>query len=81
MVTGGTGLIGGYVVGEFMKQGRTVVCVTRAKADKVSVRDRVLTNLKHLGVWLEEFEARLLVIQGDCAEPFLGLNEEDKEYR
>jgi len=33
-----------------------------------------------LGVWLEEFESRLLVIAGDCAEPFLGLKDDDKEH-
>lgn len=74
LLTGATGFLGAHLLKDIMeKTNFTVYCLVRAETIDFAVK-RIKDNLKTYFVWKEEYAERIVVILGDLAKPFLGLN-------
>lgn len=74
-VTGATGFVGAFIVGELLELGIAVHCVIRAgSVDKA--RQRMVTALTDYGFWKPDFETLITTMVGDVAQPLFGLTEE-----
>ena len=78
-VTGGTGLLGSYLVRDLLVAGRNVALVVR-RDRKRSAATRVEAVVRHWEETLETSLPRPVVLEGDLAQPFCGLAEEDRQW-
>ncbi|KAH7130941.1 polyketide synthase [Dactylonectria macrodidyma] len=74
-VTGGTGFVGAFVVGELLELGITTYSLVRA-SDIEQARERMSSTLKTYGLWKHGYETLLKPVIGDLTQPLLGLAEE-----
>jgi amino acid adenylation domain-containing protein/thioester reductase-like protein len=75
LVTGASGFLGGFVLAELLNRAEgEVVCLVRASGEEAGA-ERVVANLRALGVWRAEWRPRLRAVPGDLTRPYLGLPE------
>src|ERR1044072_3982746 len=79
LLTGGTGLIGRYLLRDLMCAGESVVALVRP--DKDQAAEQRLERIMHgweqeMGRWLP----RPQVLQGDLHQPGLGLNKTQRAW-
>ncbi|SIT38826.1 putative Non ribosomal peptide synthetase [Paraburkholderia ribeironis] len=76
LLTGATGFLGTYLLGEALADDRfeAVYCLVRA-ADAVEGSMRLSARLQVRGLWRDRFASRLIVVPGDLEQPLLGLSE------
>ncbi|KAH7118621.1 polyketide synthase [Dactylonectria estremocensis] len=74
-VTGGTGFVGAFVVGELLNLGITTYYLVRA-SDTEQARRRMSSTLQTYGLWKSSYESLLKPVIGDLTQPLLGLAEE-----
>jgi thioester reductase-like protein len=73
LLTGATGLLGSYLLRDFLLAGRRVAVLVRP-AKHESARQRVENLLRHWEIMLETALPRPVVIEGDLGEVDLGLD-------
>ncbi len=73
LLTGATGLLGSYLLRDFLLAGRHVAVLVRP-AKRESARQRVESLLRHWEVMLEEPLPRPVVLEGDLGDADLGLD-------
>jgi thioester reductase-like protein len=74
-LTGSTGLLGGYLLGELLHQtAAEMVCLVRAES-LAEAKQRLRKNLQFYDRWQDDFERRITPAIGDLAQPLLGLAE------
>lgn len=72
-VTGGTGLLGRYLIVASLKDSNHLVhCLARGESD-LDARRRILQALQSIDGWKPEWASRLIVHRGDLARPQFGL--------
>lgn len=72
-VTGGTGLVGTFLLRELLdRTNATVVCLVREHASR-DARLRMRQQFESHQLWDASFEERLAPVSGDLAEPLLGM--------
>ena len=78
LVTGATGFVGSHLAYRLLEQGHRVTALARG-GKNASARDRVIDVLQQVPLSSEQFGAhldRLDVLEGDIAQPRLGLSED-----
>lgn len=70
LLTGASGFLGAFTLAELLSRGNTVVCLLRGGASRSG---ELLGRLRELGLWCEEHEARLEIVDGDIGQRHLGL--------
>ncbi len=73
LLTGATGLLGSYLLRDFLLAGRRVAVLVRP-AKSESARQRVENLLRHWELMLETSLPRPVVLEGDLSEDDLGLD-------
>lgn len=74
LLTGATGFVGSFLLGEILEAtGADVFCLVRA-ADAEAGRRRIEKALRDAGMYRPEFAARIRVVLGDLEAPRLGLD-------
>ena len=73
LLTGATGLLGSYLLRDFLLAGRRVAVLVRP-AKRESAGQRVENLLRHWEVMLEAPLARPVVLEGDLSDADLGLD-------
>ncbi|MBB2910235.1 thioester reductase-like protein [Streptosporangium becharense] len=78
LLTGGTGFLGAFLLGELLTSTRADVrCLVRAE-DDAGAFTRLREALRRYGLWQDGFERRIVPVRGDLADAGLGLTEEDR---
>ena len=72
-LTGGTGLLGAFVVHELLSVAkvRRLALLVRCEGTRAGL-DRIKGNLGKYGLWRSEFEDQIRIIPGDICKPDLG---------
>lgn len=78
-ITGGTGLLGSYLVRDLLLAGRNVALVVR-RDRKRSAAGRVETLVRRWEEALDTSLPRPVVLEGDLARPGCGLSDEDRHW-
>ncbi|CAF1425221.1 unnamed protein product [Adineta ricciae] len=76
-LTGATGFVGAFILAEMLRIHPVCckfVCLVRCKSLSVSPLHRIRENMIFLQLWKEEYQERLLPLQGDLAEDRFGLD-------
>jgi thioester reductase-like protein len=77
LLTGGTGFIGPFLIKSLLEQTRAKIYVLVRSSDEKQGRQRLRAALESMGPCGEElmemFEARVIPVSGDLAQPKLGL--------
>jgi thioester reductase-like protein len=74
-LTGATGFLGAYLLAELLQQtDATIFCLVRADDEK-KAWERLSNHLANYGLWRDEWRARIVVVVGDLAKPYLGLTD------
>lgn len=71
LLTGATGFVGAYVLGDLLAAGRPVVCLLRGGAGR---RPAIVDRLRSIGGWDPAREPLLTCLDGDITRPSLGLD-------
>ena len=79
LVTGGTGLLGSYLVRDLLQAGRSLALLVR-RDRKRSAAARVEALVRHWEDVLDAALPRPGVLEGDLSQPFCGLSEEDRHW-
>jgi thioester reductase-like protein len=79
LVTGGTGLLGSYLVRDLLLAGRSLALVVR-RDRKRSAAARVEALVRHWEATLDTSLPRPVVLEGNLAQPFCGLSEKDRHW-
>lgn len=74
LVTGTTGFVGAFIVHQLLDQGIVTHCVVRANCTE-HARHRMVTTLKHYGLWKPDYARLLNPLVGDVTQFRLGLGE------
>ncbi|MEU6235318.1 amino acid adenylation domain-containing protein [Kitasatospora sp. NPDC047058] len=74
-VTGATGFVGAFLLGELLDAGVAAYCLVRADDADHGLR-RLVGALEAYGLWKEEYAPLLNPVVGDLALPLFGLDEE-----
>lgn len=75
LLTGSTGFVGRFLLAQLLRDtSATVFCLVRADTDRDALV-RVKVCLSKWGLWLNEFEGRVVGIAGDLGKPHLGMDE------
>ena len=75
MLTGATGFLGTFLLAELLKKtSADIYCLVRA-TDQEQARKKLRELLQEIELWQPEFEARIIPVPGDLAQPRLGLSE------
>ncbi|MFL5383904.1 MAG: non-ribosomal peptide synthetase [Longimicrobiaceae bacterium] len=78
-LTGATGFLGAYLLhGLLERTGADVYCLVRAATPEQG-RERIVANLRQYLPWDEAWDARVVPVLGDFAEPRLGLSPQQFE--
>lgn len=78
-ITGGTGLLGSYLVRDLLLAGRSLALIVRRDRKK-SAATRVEALVRHWEDALDTALPRPVVLEGDLAQPLCGLSEEDRHW-
>ena len=78
-ITGGTGLLGSYLVRDLLLAGRNLALIVR-RDRKTSAATRVEALVRRWEDSLDTALPRPVVLEGDLAEPLCGLSEEDRHW-
>ncbi len=74
-LTGSTGLLGVFLLVEWLKNSEAnVVCLIRGR-DEEEARQRITGHLKAYGLWSESWSERLIALAGDVSQQDYGLGE------
>lgn len=74
LLTGGTGFVGRFLLAQLLKDTEaTVYCLVRSPS-QAQATARVRTTLMQWDLWREEFESRVVAVQGDLRLPRLGVD-------
>ncbi|MQS14934.1 amino acid adenylation domain-containing protein [Streptomyces kaniharaensis] len=77
LLTGATGFLGAFLLGDLLaRTGAVVNCLVRA-ADEASGRERIERTLRGYGLWRDGWAGRVRPVPGDLGAPRLGLSEAD----
>nr|WSX78077.1 non-ribosomal peptide synthetase [Streptomyces sp. NBC_00899] len=77
LLTGATGFIGAHLLHELLaRTSATVYCLVRG-TDQASAYDRLIENLREQRLWDDGAAGRVVVVNGDLAEPRFGLSDAD----
>lgn len=79
LVTGGTGLLGSYIVRDLLLAGRSLALLVRPDR-KWSAAARVEALVRHWEAALDTALPRPVVLEGNLAQPFCGLSEKDRHW-
>jgi thioester reductase-like protein len=75
LLTGATGFLGAFLLGDLLSRtGARVHCLVRA-ADGASGRERIEQTLARYGLWREGWTGRIHAVPGDLGAPRLGLSD------
>lgn len=73
LLTGATGFLGAFLLGDLLAQTRSdIYCLMRGKTQEDG-NARIRTALTAYGLWRQEFGARVRPLLGDLTQPRLGL--------
>lgn len=78
LLTGGTGLLGRYLLRDLLNQGFNVAVLARPGSNGNSAVNRVNSILQSWGLASDLMESRVVVLQGDVSQKSLGLNQADQ---
>ena len=78
-ITGGTGLLGSYLVRDLLLAGRHLALIVRRDRKK-SAATRVEALVRRWEEALDTALPRPVVLEGDLAQPLCGLSEEDRQW-
>jgi myxalamid-type nonribosomal peptide synthetase MxaA len=74
LLTGATGFVGAYITHYFMEETAvTLYCLVRAP-DEAAGLERIRQQMSRLGLWRNEYVARLRAVPGDVAQAGLALS-------
>lgn len=74
LLTGGTGFVGRFLLAQLLQDtDATIYCLVRAQS-KQHAWSRLRTNLMKWDLWRDEFEPRIVAVQGDLRLPHLGID-------
>jgi thioester reductase-like protein len=79
LVTGGTGLLGSYLVRDLLLAGRSLALLVR-RDRKRSAAARVEALVRHWEDVLDTALPRPVVLEGDLSQPLCGLSEKDRHW-
>ena len=79
LLTGATGLVGQYLIKDLLLAGQRLALVVRP-AKRLDIHQRVELILQRWEKELGQLLPRPVVLQGDVAEPHLGLNPSDLDW-
>ena len=79
LVTGGTGLLGSYLVRDLLRAGRSLALIVR-RDRKRSAAARVDRLIRHWEQPLEAALPRPVVLEGDLTQPLCGLSKKDRHW-
>ncbi|KAK5659041.1 hypothetical protein OQA88_1128 [Cercophora sp. LCS_1] len=74
-LTGATGFVGAFILGELLNLEITVHCLVRADSSQQAMK-RLLTTLNNYGLWREEYRTSLIAAAGDMSQPLFGMSYE-----
>ncbi|KAK8091367.1 hypothetical protein PG994_000872 [Apiospora phragmitis] len=77
-VTGATGFVGAFILGDLLRRGITTYCLVRANGMDVA-RRRVVSTLEGYGLWKSSFASMMHPVVGDLGQRLFGLSEESFE--
>ena len=81
LLTGGTGFIGPFLMKSLLEQTRAKIYVLVRASDEVQGRQRLRAAMESMGPCpaglMNMFEARVIPICGDLAQPMLGMTKEE----
>ncbi|MFI8824639.1 thioester reductase domain-containing protein, partial [Streptomyces sp. NPDC053431] len=76
LLTGVTGFVGSFLLRDLMRSTRaTIHCLVRGEDEALAV-ERIRANMEWYRIWDAVDPARLRVVLGDLAQPWLGLGED-----
>jgi amino acid adenylation domain-containing protein/thioester reductase-like protein len=79
LLTGATGFLGAFLLAELLdKTQATIYCLVRA-ANPEEGRERIETQLRHYHIWNDDYQSRIVSIDGDLAKARFGV--EDEQYQ
>lgn len=79
LLTGATGYLGAFLLFELLLQTNAdIYCLVRSSSIEEG-RMRIQDNLESYNLWQPNFAKRIILIQGDLAQPRLGLSQIDYE--
>lgn len=74
LLTGSTGYVGAFLLRQLLVgTNATIYCLVRAKTEQDAL-SRISKNLACYDIWQDDFCARIRIILGDLAQPYLGLS-------
>lgn len=74
-LTGATGFFGAYLLNELLRTtDADIYCLIRCNKGEKSASQRLEDHLRFYSFWQDEFASRLFPVQGDLAQPLLGLS-------
>ncbi|MEU5534174.1 SDR family oxidoreductase [Streptomyces sp. NPDC020362] len=71
LLTGASGFVGAFILADLLSRGRQVAALVRGGEAR---RAELVLHLERLGLWRDDYAARLDIVAGDIAEPSLGLD-------
>src|ERR1700726_1495350 len=84
LLTGGTGFIGPFIMKSLLEQTRAKIYVLVRSSDEKQGRQRLRAAMESMGPCgvglMEMFEARVIPVSGDLAQPKLGLMQDVWDY-
>ncbi|MFT4929983.1 MAG: amino acid adenylation domain-containing protein/thioester reductase-like protein, partial [Phenylobacterium sp.] len=81
LLTGATGFVGRYLLAELLANSAKdikVFCLVRTKSADEGLL-RIKTQMKAYGIWQDDFESRIEIVQGDLAGDRLGIDHQQYE--
>jgi thioester reductase-like protein len=73
MLTGATGFLGAHLLDELLRRGRTTIYALVRCRDHEDGRARIRANQARYDRWDEEYDDRIVVVPGDLAQPYFGM--------
>ncbi len=78
LLTGATGFLGAYLLRALLRDTPAdIYCF--ARRSESNPQTRIRCNLEHYGIWKQEFESRVHVVEGDLQKPNLGISRHEFE--
>ena len=75
LLTGGTGFVGRFLLGQLLAETDvSVFCLVRGHSEQHTL-SRLQGSLQKWGLWKDEFERRIIPVQGDLKLPRLGIDD------
>ncbi len=75
-LTGATGMLGTHLLHELLEEtDADIYCLVRSDSSQ-GAKSKIINNLVRYTNWLDKWQSRLVMVKGDLAEPFLGIEAE-----